>query len=209
MSASSQGILSTVGSFVSIILHSFSQSTRLFSLRCSLCLDSSRVSLSSSSSSVGIVGQNNSVRAGFSRRSFSTSILCWAITAILNVANHGCHSTGGFAPVSQNKLTPIGDLLDCAMWWRSFWFSVWSVVGLVLMRLLSIVGWSVWTIAGRSTISLGLRSGVRVGLTLYDSSILADKRTTFKVELRPRFTNCFSACLFYVCKFATLVRRTS
>ena len=79
----------------------------------------------------------------------------------------------------------------------------------VCVCLLSIMGWSDWTIAGRSALSLGLRSGVRVGLTLYDSSILADKRTTLKVELRPRFTNCFSACLFYVCKFASLVRRTS
>ena len=49
---------------------------------------------------------------------------------------------------------------------------------------------------GRSTLSLGLRSGVRVGLTRYDSSILADKRTTFKVELRPRLVTVFQLAFF-------------
>ena len=40
----------------------------------------------------------------------------FAITAILNVENHVCHSFVGLASLSLNRGTPIGDfIVDCAM----------------------------------------------------------------------------------------------
>ena len=113
-------------------------------------------------------------------------MLCWAITAILNVAIQVSYSVGWIAPVSQKRLTPIGYLLDCAMWWRSFPLSEWCAFCCVLWWILSVDGLYNWICTWRSTLNLRLCMGEIKGLTWYDCSIIAVKRTTFNGQWNER-----------------------